>query len=124
MFIDEKLPEVKIEEDGVRVALSHPYKYPEEITEVFIPYLKVSHFRKLKSRQLELADEIAILLELTGMSTNELEMMHVQDFSVCLGVVQGFFLQFHQTTQLYYNESTKLMVRRLSKSLTDSVSPT
>lgn len=123
MFIDDKLPEVEIGDDGVTVKLSHPYKYDTDISQIFIPYLKVSHFRKLKSRELNLQDEIAILLELTGMSTNELELLHVQDFSVCLGVIQGFFLQFHLTSQLYYNESTKLMVRRLSKTLTDSASP-
>ncbi len=120
MFIDEKLAEVEIGGDGVTVRLSHPYKYETEITELFIPYLKVSHFRKLKSREMNLQDEISILLELTGMSVGELELLHVQDFSVCLGVIQGFFLQFHQTSKLYYSESTRLMLQRLSKTLTDS----
>lgn len=120
MFISDPLAEVDIQMDGVRVKLSHPYKYPELIEEVFIPYMKVSHFRKLKGKEINIQDEIAMLLELTDMSEHELEQMHVQDFSVCLGVIQGFFLQFHETSRMYYAKSTKLMLRRLSETLTDS----
>ncbi|RZA11319.1 MAG: hypothetical protein EOP10_33255 [Proteobacteria bacterium] len=117
MFITET-PEIEILEDKVRVRLAKPYSYLEEKTKhIDIPYMTTKQYRLLETNEHSKAGEIEMLMTLTGMSENEIDLLSPADFVGCLGVISGFFLQLQTISQTYFTQSTALFLQRVQESL-------
>ena len=118
MFID-KVAEIAIEHDCVVVSLAQPYKYDGMVEKVTIPYMSSKNYRTRKFEDGSKESEMWMLMELTEMSEREIDLMHISDLAVCIGVIRGFFLQFQTTSEIYYAQSTRLTLERLQQSLTE-----